>query len=190
MDEITRDMVFYDQSSGGVTFSGGEPMAQIDFLEALLRECKRLHIHTALDTSGYASPDDFGRITGLVDIILFDIKLIDDDLHQKCTGVSNGMILSNLKMLVNRRRNIRVRIPAVPGITDTEKNLEDIANFLTPLKNVGEIDILPYNRLAEDKCARFNLRFRPGRLKSQTDEKMAEIEEMFSKRGYKVKIGG
>jgi pyruvate formate lyase activating enzyme len=190
MEEIAKDEIFYNQSGGGVTFSGGEPMAQIDFLEASLRECKRLNIHTALDTSGYASPDDFERIRGLVDIILYDIKLMDDDLHQKYTGVSNGIILENLKKLAKRRKNIRIRIPMVPGITDTEKNIEDIAAFLASLKNIDEIDILPYNRLAEDKCARFNLRFKPGRLKDQNDEEISEKMDLFLKRGYKVKIGG
>ena len=190
MKEIGKDEIFYNQSGGGATFSGGEPMAQVDFLEALLRECRKSNIHTALDTSGYASPDDFRRIAGLVDMVLYDIKLMDDDLHEKYTGVSNSIILENLMRLASRGKEVRIRIPAIPGITDTEKNLKEIADFLTSLKNIREIDILPYNRLAEDKCARYNLKFLPGRLEVLTDEELAEKGNLFAGRGFWVKIGG
>jgi len=190
MKEILKDKIFYDQSGGGVTFSGGEPMMQIDFLTALLRKCKSATINIAVDTCGYFPLKDLKRIADLVDIVLYDIKLIDDDLHQKYAGVSNKIILDNLVKLVELGKTVTIRIPAIPGITDSKKNLNDIADYLSPLKDVKEISILPYNRLAEDKCRRFKLKTKLGRHKTQTEDEIAAMAGLFTRRGYSVKIGG
>jgi pyruvate formate lyase activating enzyme len=190
MEEIIKDKIFYDQSGGGMTFSGGEPMMQIDFLTALLRECKSAAINSAVDTCGYVPLKDLKRIADLVDIVLYDIKIIDDDLHQEYTGVSNKIILGNLVKLAEWGKTVTIRIPAIPGITDTQKNLGDIADYLSHLKNVKEISILPYNRLAEDKCRRFKLKTKLERLKIQTENEIAVMADLFASRGFSVTIGG
>jgi len=190
IEEIEKDKIFYDESNGGATFSGGEPMAQIDFLRALLEKCKKLKIHTVVDTSGYARWEDFEKILDCVDLFLYDLKFINNNLHQKYTGISNDLILDNLKKLDAAGKEIELRIPVIPGLTDTNQNLDDIAGFVKQLKNIDKISLLPYNKLAEDKCSRFNLPNKIGKLETQSDDQMVLIGERFSSDKYDVKIGG
>ncbi len=190
MDEIKKDEIFYEQSGGGVTFSGGEPMLQIDFLHELLSECKRYNYHTAVDTTGYAPFEDFGKIYDLVDLFLYDLKIMDNELHIKYTGVSNKLILGNLYRLAYIGDKLEIRIPLIPNITDTERNLEDLLKFLIAQKNISKISFLPYNKLCEDKLRRFNLYSKLGELERQTKEEIEKIGQKFRMSGYKVKIGG
>lgn len=190
MTEIRKDAIFYDQSCGGVTFSGGEPMMQMDFLNAVLRACKSDGFSTALDTCGHAPPDDFERISGLVDFFLYDLKMIDDGRHMKCIGVSNSLILDNLVMLSEKGHRIILRIPLIPGITDTDANLADILKFIESIKNVNEISLLPYNKLGEDKLGKFGMKNILGPLQTQTRAELDLKAARFRSRGYKVQIGG
>jgi pyruvate formate lyase activating enzyme len=190
MREVVRDETFYDQSGGGVTFSGGEPMMQIDFLYALLQSCKKWGFHTAIDTCGHAPATDFENIYDLTDLFLFDIKLIDDDAHIKYTGVSNKLILFNLKMLAERGDKINIRVPMIPNVTDTDENLGAIAYCLEPLKSIRKISLLPYNKLGEDKIERYNLDRRPLHLDTQDVSALEEKALWFRSRGYEVQIGG
>jgi pyruvate formate lyase activating enzyme len=190
VNEIKKDQIFYDESGGGVTFSGGEPLLQIKFLEMVLQSCKSSGINTAVDTSGYINQHAFTRIYDLTDLFLFDLKIIDDELHQKFTGVSNKTILDNLKILTDRGNKVIVRIPLIPGITDTAKNLSDIASFVMNLKNIRKIDLLPYNEIAEFKYKRFNLPSRLGSLKSQDEEKLNEIKTYFGDLNLEVSLRG
>lgn len=190
VNEIKKDQIFYDESGGGVTFSGGEPLLQIKFLEMVLQSCKSSGINTAVDTSGYINQHAFTRIYDLTDLFLFDLKIIDDELHQKFTGVSNKTILDNLKILTDRGNEVIVRIPLIPGITDTAKNLSDIASFVMNLKNIRKIDLLPYNEIAEFKYKRFNLPSRLGNLKSQDEEKLNEIKTYFGDLNLEVSLRG
>jgi len=190
MEEIIKDVVFYDQSGGGVTFSGGEPMVQVEFLSALLQACKESGINTILDTCGYAHSEEFDRICGLVDLFLYDIKIIDDTEHLKYTGESNKLILENLKMLSENGEKIEIRIPIVPGITDTEENLEAIVRFLAPLENICKVCLLPYNKLGEYKLEKFNMVNKLGCLTTKTRDELLSIGKRFKLYGYEVKIGG
>jgi pyruvate formate lyase activating enzyme len=190
MKEIKTDIPFYDQSGGGVTFSGGEPMAQIAFLEELLRFCREANIHTAVDTCGYAPPEYFERIYELTDLFLYDLKLIDDITHFMFTGESNKLILSNLLMLAEKGNKVNLRIPLIPGITDTKENLEAIAKFIKPLKSIRRISLLPYNRLGEDKIERLGLIRRKLLLSTQPTEIIEQWAQWFGSFGYEVKIGG
>jgi pyruvate formate lyase activating enzyme len=190
MEEVEKDVVFYQQSGGGATFSGGEPLMQEDFLVSLLEECRSKRIETAVDTSGYAPWRIFDRIAGLVEMFLYDLKFIDDEEHQKFTGVSNDIILENLSRLSQRTAKIIVRVPLIPGITDTGANIGAIAGFLEPLQGVHELDLLPYNKLSEDKFRRFNITSKAGHLPCQTDTELNEKVKLFESCGYKVKIGG
>lgn len=188
--EVLKDTIFYDESGGGVTFSGGEPMMQPDFLLALLMACKEYDLHTALDTSGYAPFEDFAKIEPFVDLYLYDIKFINDDQHIKYTGVSNKLVLENLEKLATGNHDIIIRIPLVPGITDSDINLNEIIGFLGKMKNIQKVSLLPYNKLSEDKFERFNVENRVGRLKTHDRADITKIAGRFKAAALKVGIGG
>jgi len=190
MVEILKDQIFYEQSGGGVTFSGGEPTHQIDFLEAALAACRKAGIHTAVDTSGHAEQRLFDRIAPLTDLFLFDLKLIDNSLHQKYTGVSNEPIFENLRRLVQNDARIWIRLPLIPGITDTDDNLKGVANLLKSMKSVRTVSLLPYNLFGEDKFRRFNLEARAGSMSTQTADRIASLTDRFENLGYQVNTGG
>ena len=188
--EIQKDRLFYDESGGGVTFSGGEPLIQNEFLTEILSECKSAGIHTAVDTSGYAGGNLFSRIYELTDIFLFDLKIIDEELHRKFTGVSNKLILDNLRSLTEKGNKVILRIPLIPGITDTEKNLSDLSDFLVNINNIRKIDLLPYNEVAESKYKRFNKPSRLGNLRTQDEDKLNKIKTYFGDSRFEVSIRG
>jgi pyruvate formate lyase activating enzyme len=188
--EISRDSIFYDQSHGGMTASGGEPMMQIEFLEGLLEACRDRGIATAVDTSAYAPWPEFDRILGLVDLFMVDIKLLDDGQHERYTGVSNALILENFARLLDAGSRVRARLPMIPGITDTRENIDALISFLGRYGNLELISLLPYNRLGEDKFARLGLEYSPGALKTQSPDEMEDIAIRFEKAGLKVRVGG
>jgi pyruvate formate lyase activating enzyme len=188
--EIEKDRVFYDQSGGGVTCSGGEPLMQMEFLAALLEVSRERGIGTAIDTSGYVPWDRFERVLGLVDLFLYDIKLLDNGLHERYTGVSNRLILENMERLSKAGAALLPRIPLVPGITDTSENLGAIIRFLSGLGGIGEVSLLPYNKIAEDKFRRFGIESRLGRLSMQTGPELEDAGRKFEESGYRVRFGG
>ncbi|MBK7630306.1 MAG: glycyl-radical enzyme activating protein [Ignavibacteriales bacterium] len=190
IDELVRDRVFYDQSSGGVTFSGGEPLIQHKFVSECLKECKSLGLKTAIDTSGYAPFESFKKIYMDTDIFLYDIKLVNENDHIKFTDVSNELILYNLKHLTELGNKVVIRIPLIPGITDTIKNLDDTVSFLATLKNIRQIDLLPYNKISESKYKRFNTLSKLGELQTQSNEKLQEIKSLFDTLDVKVSLKG
>jgi len=190
MREVVKDEVFYNQSGGGVTFSGGEPMMQPAFLEALLISCKGKKYHTAVDTCGQAPAEDFEHIYDLVDLFLFDLKLIDTSQHRTYTGMSNDLILSNLALLAGKGEKVIVRIPMIPDITDTEGNLDAIAAYLEPLKSIRRISLLPYNKYGEDKIDRYQMSRRRLQLERQSPPAMDEKASRLRSRGFEVRIGG
>jgi pyruvate formate lyase activating enzyme len=152
--EIERDAVFYDQSGGGVTFSGGEPLVQAEFLAALLRACKAREIHTALDTTCYAPWAVVEAIAHRVDLFLCDLKHMDPAAHARFSGVSNELILENIERLARRGIEIVIRMPIISGVNDDDENVMRSAQFAASLDSVRRIDILPYNRAAEGKRSR------------------------------------
>ncbi|MFH2036986.1 MAG: glycyl-radical enzyme activating protein [Candidatus Zixiibacteriota bacterium] len=188
--EIQKDIIFYDQSGGGVTFSGGEPMLQAEFLVGILKLCRENCISTYVDTSGYVPFSEFEKIMHLTDCFLYDIKLMDDELHQKYVGVSNQLILENLEKLCQNNRNIRIRVPLIPGITDTETNLKAIAKYIADLIKIKNIDILPYNIFGGNKYRKFNIDNKLGKLETQTNGQLSEMAEIFRLSGFNIKIGG
>jgi pyruvate formate lyase activating enzyme len=191
MDEITRDVLFFDESGGGVTFSGGEPLLQPEFLRALLFHCQKSGIHTAVDTSGYATYDIIDRIIDMVDLFLYDVKFVDPGLHKKYTGKDNRLILSNLKEIDRLSRSTIIRFPVVPGITDTKKNVTQVSQFLSTLKNTREIAFLPYHNLAANKYQRLNIE---NRMKPTSElfpeQSLAGITRHFESLGFRVNRGG
>ncbi len=200
MLEIELDRIFYDESGGGVSFSGGEPIFQEAFLAELMKTCKQRGIHTALDTSGYATSGAMASVAGWADLILFDLKLMNDRLHKQYTGVSNTLILENLKYLVKEGKNIILRFPVIPGITDTTENISEMKAFISgvllniPGHNVTvpnklQLSLLPYHSMAREKYRRFS---KTNLLKDLPDLKPEELQllkQEFEEIGLKVTVG-
>ncbi|MEM2613792.1 MAG: glycyl-radical enzyme activating protein [Nitrososphaerota archaeon] len=151
LEEVKKDIIFYNISGGGVTFSGGEPLYQPSFLHEMLKRCKEMGVHTAIETSGYARAEIFQKISKFVDLFLYDIKLVDEREHKLYTGVSNKLILQNLKFLIDSGRggDIIIRFPVVPRITDVEDNLEKFISLVLSLKELKEIHLLPFHDVSE-----------------------------------------
>jgi len=189
MAEIEKDLLFYDESGGGVTFSGGEPLSQAEFLIALLTRCRRQGLHTALDTTGYAAPEIISRVAPLVDLFLYDLKVMDDSDHRTYTGVSNAGILKNLGFLANAGRTVSIRFPVIPGINDGSDNLARMAAFLSNL-NLKVIDLLPYHRIHRQKYHRLGRPERLADLEPPATEAIARLSSYFTTRGFAVRVGG
>ena len=191
LEEIGKDVQLYDNSNGGVTFSGGEPLFQPQFLKEALKACKERYTHTALDTSGYAPREILKSIMPYVDLFLYDLKLADEKEHEKYTGVSNKLIKENLKFLVEngRAKNTILRFPVIPGITDTEWNVKGWVKFLSNLRGLQEIDLLPFHDVSE-KFHRLDKEYRISIHHAPSEETLKWIKEEFESIGLKVKIGG
>lgn len=153
MHEVEKDREFYGET-GGFTASGGEPLAQPAFLHVLLNRCKDTGIHTTVDTSGYVESKILTKISSMVDLFLYDLKIMDPKKHKLHTGVSNRPIIENLRMLDRLDKQIIIRFPLIPRINSTEDNITSMCELLSELRNVGGISILPYHRLGVDKAKR------------------------------------
>jgi pyruvate formate lyase activating enzyme len=188
MQEIEKDIIFYDQSGGGVTFSGGEPLMQPEFLYTLLIHCKQKGIHTAIDTSGYAPFEIFEIIYEVSDLFLYDIKLIDEQEHIRYIEISNYKILQNLMLLTQKGNKVIVRIPLIPGITDTEANIKNIIAFLLKLEHIPPVDLLPYNVIGEDKYKRLRKKPKLKNLKRQSEGTLNSICNIFISSGITTNI--
>lgn len=188
--EIERDISFYDESIGGVTFSGGEPLLQSRFLLELLRACKEREIHTAVDTSGYASTRVVESMSPYVDLFLYDLKLMDEVEHKKYTGVSNRLILRNLQRVSQQGHGLIVRIPIIPGITDRMENIGRIAGFAASLPHLAHIEILPYHDIANSKYPRLNRVYQIPNTRPPSAEDLARIAATLRSSGLRVSIGG
>jgi pyruvate formate lyase activating enzyme len=175
--EIRKDKTFYKTSGGGVTFSGGECMLQMDFLEAILKECKRNGIHTAVDTAGHVPFVCFERILPYTDLFLYDIKCYDSEKHKKYTGASNELILSNLKRLLQSGKAIWIRIPIIPDVNDNEEELLTIKTFLSSYGCPEKVELLPYHDMGEHKYAALGKMAQTFSVPSE--EKMTELKKIF-----------
>lgn len=149
--EVMKDQVFYETSGGGMTISGGEPLYQAEFTYELLKAAKEKGLHTCIETCGYANEDNFRKIADLVDIFLFDYKETDPQKHREFTGVSNDLILQNLRMLDDLGAKIILRCPIIPTLNDREDHFSGIAQTANSLKNILEINIEPYHPLGSGK---------------------------------------
>jgi pyruvate formate lyase activating enzyme len=187
--EIEKDLVFYEESDGGVTFSGGEPLGQSEFLEGLLNGCREKKIHTAVDTSGYISWEILNKISPKVDLFLYDLKLMDIERHKKYTGVSNEIILENLKKLSSVHHNIFVRFPVIPGINDDYQNIKETGEFLSSLK-IAQVNLLPYHYIGIDKYKRLGRTYKLITTQPPLEEKLSEISGILRKFNLNVKLRG
>lgn len=186
MDGIKKDQPFY-RESGGVTFSGGEPLLQKDFLKMLLQESKRHNIHTALDTAGNVPWANFEEILEYVDLFLYDIKMADETKHREATGVGNKQILENLRKLSNRNAEIWVRVPIIAGLNDSDQEIKQIAYIIDELKLVKFVEPLPMHHLGEGKYHSLGIEFGAKNLSGPSEERMNKIINIFRDAGLNTK---
>lgn len=188
--EIERDLAFYEESGGGVTFSGGEPLLQVEFLNKLLDSCNMRGIHATLDTSGYVTPEIMDSIRSKVDLFLYDIKIIDDRKHRKYTGASNKVILHNLEELTKGGSNVAVRLPVIPRINDDEANITDTGKLISSLHYVKNVTLLSYHRTGLDKYQSLGRSYKLTAIQPPTTQKLKIIKKNLESFGLVVKIGG
>lgn len=190
LDEVERDRVFYDESGGGVTFSGGEPTMQVGFLLAALEACGRAGIHSAVDTSGACDLDDLLAVAKRTDLVLFDVKVMDPERHLRCTGVSNEGLLANLRALARCHDQIWLRVPVVPGINDDEENMAATARLAVSLPAVRRVHLLPYHRFGSHKRSRLGVRRAQNGLRPPTAERLQSLAGQLAAAGIESHIGG
>lgn len=182
--EIKKDIVFSEESHGGVTFSGGEPMMQPVFLKELMALCKENSIHTTIDTCGYASPESYQSIAGHTDLFLYDLKQMDDALHRQITGKSNAIILENLKLLSALGKDIIIRFPFIPGLTSSTENIRQMISFLKKLPGqLPAIQLLPYHSLADNKYHRLLIENSSSVIEAVDNRELANARKLFLKAG-------
>lgn len=189
MDEVLKDRVFFEESGGGVTISGGEPLMQGQFVEELLAGCRERRIHIAVETSGFAAADVLRRIRENVDLFLYDVKVMDSERHRDAAGAGNERILRNLEMLARLGRTVIVRVPVVPGVNDDCENLDAMGAFLSPL-GLPRIDLLPYHRIGGGKYERLGRPSRMDKVEPPSAEHMESIAARLRQCGFSVQIGG
>jgi pyruvate formate lyase activating enzyme len=191
LDEVKRDQVFYRETNGGVTCSGGEPLDQAKFLELFLEQCRKYKIPTALDTSGYADLRIVERISHLIDLFLFDIKHLDNTIHKKFTGVYNDVILENFDWIVNSGHDVIARIPIITGINADPGYISSLINYLNERKcnNFDEVHLLPYHHIGCAKYSKFNIKSNDG-FKEPSRDILEGFADQCREKGFKTKIGG
>ena len=190
LDEVEKDRIFYEQSGGGVTLSGGDPAVQPAFAEALLDGCRERGLRTAVDTAGSSQNGALERLASKTDLVLFDLKVMDDARHREWTGVSNGAILANLERLAAGRNEVWVRIPLVRGVNDDEDNIRRTTALLTSLRTIKRIGLLPYHSGGLEKARRIGKESCFRRFEPPTEERLAAIEAAFRGAGFEVRRGG
>ena len=184
--EIAKDRLFFDESGGGVTFSGGEPLSQPEFLKEMLIRCREAGLHSAVDTSGYAPSQVMLEIARRTDAVLYDIKLMDPEQHQRLTGVANAVILENLRALSAAGTRLEIRVPVIPGITDTPENLAAVAAFIRALPHAPAVRLLAHHHAAMSKYRRFGMEQKLGEIEDPTPNHMADIAARLRGAGIEV----
>ena len=186
--EIEKDMMYFDQSDGGVTFSGGEPLLQTDFLLQVLPKIKSHQIHVAIDTSGYTTKEDLEKILPYVDLFLYDLKMVDRAKHKENTGVENDITKENLRSLISKKKHVIIRIPVIPGVNDSKSDTDEFIVFLKSLNDDIEVNLLPYHDVSE----KYEALWKKTRnaITKDLDEAVLRIKNKLQMNGLKVKIGG
>jgi pyruvate formate lyase activating enzyme len=190
MKEIKKDIPFYDQSGGGVTFSGGEPLMQPDFLLDLLKECGKIGIHRAVDTCGFVDLALLLRVAEHTEMFLFDLKQMNSDKHRHFTGVPNELILENITAIAERGNKVRMRIPLIDGVNNDDDNIIKSGEFITALAGVDSVDLLPYHGAAAAKYRKLDLNYKGSGFAPISEESIAHCAMLLTKMGLKVQVGG
>ena len=186
---VKKDEQFYSKSKGGVTIGGGEPTLQPHFTYALIRKCKENYIHTAVDTCCYTQNGDGVKVLEEADLLLCDLKGMDPDQHRNHTGVRNKPILKNLKRLSSLGKRIIIRLPIIPGYTDSPQNIKSTAEFLSTLKSVERVDLLTYHAYGTVKYEQLGREYGVN-IQPISKERVDDIKAEFERYGAKVQLGG
>lgn len=188
-NEVMKDTIFYQQSGGGITISGGEVLMHRDFAVKLLKMCKENYINTAIETSGFGDFNVLKEISVYCDLIMFDIKHTDGKVHKKLTEVDNAIILDNLKRLSEIHKNIIIRMPLITGFNESEENIINTVKIAKE-NNIKEIHLLPYHSLGKDKYKQLGRDYELSHLKEPEEEKVNSLKTIIEKDNIKCKIGG
>lgn len=187
---LRKDILFYDESGGGATFSGGEPLMQPEFLNEMLVGCHLSGIRTAVDTTGFAQTSVLLETARHTDLFLYDIKHMDPEKHRLYTGVDNTLILENLKSLGEAGAKIAIRIPFIPGVNDDEENIRQTGQFVSKLKGVVSVHLLPYHASARNKYVKWNKDYRLPDTLPPGEEEQRKAADNLKSFGLHVLIGG
>jgi pyruvate formate lyase activating enzyme len=190
VQELLADRVFYDQSGGGVTFSGGEPLMQLPFLRATLEACRSHGLHTAVDTCGHVPTEQLGSIVPLTDLFLYDLKLMEERRHLELTGIPNTTLLPNLRMLAELQAGLCIRVPIIPGINDDDENINAMASFVAALDGAQEVELLPYHRTGIGKFERLGRHYPLRQTEVPSNEHMTALARHFQAYGIEPTIRG
>lgn len=183
---ILKEKIFFEASGGGVSFSGGEPLMQAAFLKEMIQRCHEEKIHVAIDTSGYAEPEFFRGFAEIADLLLFDVKLMDEHMHIKHTGVSNKLILQNLAYALSLMNKVILRYPLIPGVNDDKGMRDALIAFLRENGKPVQVDILPYHTMAENKYHRFGMSNPMEGISTHSPEIILEVKQAFRDAGFRV----
>jgi pyruvate formate lyase activating enzyme len=185
--EVIRDKPFYQNSGGGVTASGGEPLSQADFVAELFKRLRETGVHTCLDTCGYADADSWEKVLPYTNLVLYDLKIMDSKAHDEWTGKPNEKILGGIKLAAESKVPVIVRIPVIPGANDSEENMKAAARFCTGI-GIHEVNLLPYHRFGESKYAGLDRRYRLVDLRRPEDPELQKLAGIFETAGLICKI--
>jgi len=178
ISEVKKDTQFYLESGGGVTLSGGEPLAQPEFALKLLKGCKKNNLNTCVETAGHVPWENFESLAKYVDLFLYDIKLIDPIKHQECVGVSNELILENARRLSNINAKLLIRVPVIPEYNDDEENIKIIAQFTRELKSAQGLELLPYHKFGSAKWRRLDQKYLLEKIQPPPEHVMKMLREL------------
>jgi len=190
LEEVKKDTRFYRRSGGGITITGGEPLRQDDFVANLLKRCKQIGIHTAIETCGYSRAESLEKVLKYVDLVLFDLKHMDSRRHKELTGVGNELILQNATIIAKTGKKIVFRVPVIPGYNDDEKNIKEIAAFVSGLNNAGEVHLIPYHRLGESKYTSLGRKYPLTHVKTLDKDCLQVQNKIIEEYNLKVQLGG
>lgn len=187
---VMEDQLFYDSSGGGMTLSGGEPLAQPQFCLDLLKAAKEHGIHTAIETSGHAPWVVWENLLPYLDLILYDVKEVDDEQHLHIVGASNRLILDNLKRLADTDKAVIVRCPIIPGYNDDSQSTHALGQFIQDLETIDQVDLLPYHRMGQNKYEVLDREYALGDMPTMENEAAFASRDILLSYGLKVRIGG
>jgi len=188
MKEISKYRIFYDQSGGGVTFSGGEPFLQADFLLEILEKCRDEYIKSAIDTSGFCDSSAILAAAGITGYFLYDVKFMNSEKHEKYCGAPNSLILENLALLSETKTKILLRIPVIPSVNDDLQEMRGIFNFVRDFKNIEFVHLLPYHAIQTHKYNKIGQQYEFANIREESPN-MEKIHRLFGEK-FRVKTGG
>lgn len=189
-ESVMKDQVVFRKSGGGITLSGGEPLLNPKFCMELLKKIKFDNISTAVETAGFLPQKDLMEVAEYVDTFLFDMKLLDEKKHTFYTGVSNHMIISNLKALTDIHNNVVIRIPLIPGVNDDDAEFSSMIGFITSLRHVNSVHILPFHHLGSNKYDLIGEKYAMSKVNEENEDRVIACQKMAENVGFRVSVGG